>query len=159
MALDVELVVNGGVDREELLRGPRRSELGPLSSSLASRLMRNFGSIVGVTAAHMPIGQAEIAKRRSVGSEPIGDEGFRWGSSLQEPPHEFQRRFPVALRLDEDIQYFSLVVDCAPEIVDPIADPNEKLVEMPAAGILLPPATSSQGVDPPNLSDHRRIVS
>lgn len=50
---------------------------------------------------------------------------------LQKVPQELKGRRPVATRLDDGIEDFTLVVDCAPEIVELTPDPNEDFVQMP----------------------------
>ena len=46
VALDVEVVVDGGVGGKELLRGARRSESTPLPFSAARRLVRDLRAVV-----------------------------------------------------------------------------------------------------------------
>ena len=54
MTLDVEVVVDGGVDGEKALRGSGRLEALHFSFSSSDRLMRVLGSIVLPQALLMP---------------------------------------------------------------------------------------------------------
>lgn len=101
----------------------------------------------------MSADQTDVTERGAIGSESIGDNGGRRRSLLQKSPHEFQGRFSISLRLNEDVEHLALVVDGAPEIVGPTANLKEDLVKMPSAGMLAPTPTDAPGVDTAELED------
>ena len=61
MALDVEVVVDGGMSGKEPLGRAWRSEPAPLPFSAARRLVRDLGAVVRPTTGHMAISHAKIA--------------------------------------------------------------------------------------------------
>jgi hypothetical protein len=52
--------------------------------------------------------------------------------SLQQSPHQLQRRGSVAPALHQDIEDLTLVVDRTPQIEPLFADPDDYLVQVPA---------------------------
>jgi hypothetical protein len=66
MALDVESVVDGGVGREESLRGTGALKALHLALPASGRLMRILGPIVHPPAALIQVFKAEIAGRWGV---------------------------------------------------------------------------------------------
>ena len=161
VALDIEVIVDGGMGSKEPLRRSRRSESAPLAFSAARRLVRNFCAVVRPSAGHMTASQVKIAQSRTVGAKPIGDDGVRQVSlPFQQPAHELEGCPPITPRLHDDIENFALVVDGAPEIVELAADPDEDLVQMPASRRPWPAPSDPCGIDPaePERPSTHRLV-
>ena len=132
MALGVAVVVDGGMGGEKPLCRPGRSEPEMLAFTATGWLVRDLCPIVRTPAGDMAVSSAKIPQGCTVGSEPIRDDGVRQVSlALEELPHKLERRLLVASRLNEDIENLTRVVDGAPEIMDPAADPDEHLIEVP----------------------------
>ena len=75
MALDVEGVVDGGMDGEKLLSRSLRFESLLLSLSTSDRQMRILGAIVVAQPARlMAICTTEFIERCPIRSQAIGDE-------------------------------------------------------------------------------------
>jgi len=73
-----------------------------------------------------------FAKRRSVRSEAIGDDGFRNEALvLEQFPQQFQRCLLVPAFLDENIQDLAFLVDRAPHVHSLAANPHHHLIQMP----------------------------
>ena len=92
MALDVEVIGDGGMGREEALSRPWRSEaeLPPLSA--ARWLVRDLRPVVGTPAGDVAIGQAEVAQRSAVRSKPVRHDRIRnIALPLQQFPQQLQR--------------------------------------------------------------------
>ena len=95
--------------------------------------MRDFGPIVRSAAGHAAVRLAELPQGRPVGAQPVGHDHLGHGAlPLAEFAQQFQRRFPITSRLDYQLEHLALVVDGAPDIVDPALDSDEDLVQMPA---------------------------
>ena len=87
---------------------------------MSKRLMRIFDSIVGAQSLLMQTRVANFAKRRSVGSQFVGDYNRR-NEAL--PPKQCpQRRGLVALGLDQNLENLSFAVDSAPHVPLPSSD-------------------------------------
>ena len=91
MALDVEVIGDGGVGREEALCRSWRLEAALLFLSAPGRLMRDLRPIVGASAGDVAIGQTEVAQGGAVRSEPVRHDRIRnIALTLQEFPQQFQ---------------------------------------------------------------------
>jgi hypothetical protein len=85
-------------------------------------------------AGSVTILQLQNSQRRAVRSQLIGDDGLWMDSSVHEQAtQQLQRRVFVAALLHQDIQHFAFVVDGAPQVHSPPADPDDRFVQMPAA--------------------------
>jgi hypothetical protein len=117
------------VDRNKALSRFGWFEALHLSFTSSKRLMRIFDSIGGAQSLLMQTRVANFAKRRSVGSQFVGDDNHR-NEAL--PSKQFsqqpQRRGLIALGLD------SFAVDSAPHVHLPSSDWNQHFIEMPTAG-------------------------
>jgi hypothetical protein len=80
-----------------------------LSFASSNRLMRILRSIVGTQSLLVQSREANFAKRRSVGSEFVGDD-YRRNEALtpKQFPQQPQRRGLVALGLDQDFENLAL---------------------------------------------------
>jgi hypothetical protein len=134
MALEVEGVVDGGVDREKSLR--RASRLEALHSSLPQpdRQVRALRPIVASPAGDVSSGHAEKIQCGPVGGAFVGYDAIRCEALLlQQFAHQLQRSHPVAAGLNQDIQNFSFAVDRPPQIHALAIDADEDLIEAPAS--------------------------
>jgi hypothetical protein len=76
--------------------------------------MRILRSIVGTQSLLVPSREANFAKRRSVGSEFVGDDNRRNEAlTPKQFPQQLQRRGLVALGLDPDFENLAFAVDRA----------------------------------------------
>jgi len=136
VALLIEEIVDRGVDGSEFLQCSHapEAEHRPLPSS--ERLMRILGTIVHPAASLLPVANAELAKRGTVGAQTVGNEFIGVAMALQRFPQEFQGRLLVARLRHEALEHFAFVVDGTPEGMPLAVDLHENLVEMPppAAG-------------------------
>jgi hypothetical protein len=73
--LEVEVVVDGGMSGEKMLRRARRSKTTTPSFPTVGRLVRNFSPVGRSATGHMAIGKSKIAQSRTVGLKSIGDNG------------------------------------------------------------------------------------
>jgi hypothetical protein len=85
--------------------------------------MRILRSIVGTQSLLVQSREANFAKRRSVGSEFVGDD-YRWNEALtsKQFPQQPQRRDFVALGLDQDFENLAFAVDSTPHVHLPSSD-------------------------------------
>jgi len=76
--------------------------------------MRVLRPIVFPASEIIPLRQAEIAQRSTVGWQFVGDEGIRDEALfLQQIAHQFECGLLVSARLNQDIQHFPFAVDRA----------------------------------------------
>ena len=75
-----EQVLNDSVNREESLGLLRRLEPAHLSLSLSRRLMRDFGSVVGVTIRDVKDRRHDRPVCRAIASQLVGDQPPRFAS-------------------------------------------------------------------------------
>jgi len=95
--------------------------------------MRILGAIVLPATKIMPLRQAEIAQRSTVGRQFVSDEGIRDEALfLHQFAHQFERCPLVSPGLNQDIQDFSLTIDSTPQIHALAIDCDKHLVEMPS---------------------------
>ena len=104
MALDIEHIVDGGVDREKALCRSRRLEALHTSLALSQWLMGILCPVILPATGVVTPRNAKFAQRRTVGSELVGDDGG-WSDALllQKFPHELECRLTVSPWLNEDI--------------------------------------------------------
>ena len=141
MALDVEGVVDGGVNGKEALGRSRSLEADPRSFPSACGLVRILGSIVEAATGHMSIGHADLSERSSIGPELVSHDRRGCKALLpEEAAHQLQSSAFVAPVLHKDFQHLALGVDRPPEIVRLASNFHEDLVQVPAP--LLYPAHS-----------------
>src|ERR1700730_8955402 len=101
MSLYIECVVNGRMDGNKTLSRLDCFETLHLSFASSKRLMRILRSIVGTQSLLVQSRKTNFAKRRSVGSEFVGDD-YRRNEALtsKQFSQQPQRRGLVALGLD-----------------------------------------------------------
>src|ERR1700732_3155480 len=118
MSLYIECVVNSRMDGNKTLSRLDCFETLHLSFASSKRLMRILRSIVGTQSLLVQSREANFAKRRSVGSEFLGNEALTSNKFPQQP----HRRGLVALGLDQDFENLAFAVDSTPHIHLPSGD-------------------------------------
>ena len=109
-------IVDGGVDWEKALCRSRRLEALHTSFALSQWLMGILCPVILPATGVVTPRNTKFAQRRTVGSEPVGDDGG-WSDALllQKFPHELECRLTVAPWLNEDIQNLAFAVHGAPD--------------------------------------------
>jgi len=132
MPLLIEMVVDLGVNRAELLQRLRTSKPlhRPLSSS--KRLVRILRPIVEAAPDLVPIGVAQLFHRCGIGAKPVGDDLPRLAVPLHDPLEKLQRRSLVPSCRDHSLQDLAFMVDGAPEIAELAVDLHKDLIQTPA---------------------------
>ena len=114
MALDVECVVDGGVNGQETLGGSGRFETLHLALAPSCRLMRILGLVVCAQALVMASRQSNFGLRRAVRAQPVGHQHIGCKALfLEQLAHQFHRCRLVAPTLHEQIENLAFVVDRA----------------------------------------------
>jgi hypothetical protein len=117
---------------EKSLGVPGRFESAHLPFPLTRRLMRDFGSIVGVrfyTVSHI----AEDAPYGSgVASQFVGNDA-QWFSTLtaQQSSKESLCSALIPMRLDQDVDHVADLIHSTPQIVLLAVDSNKDLIQVP----------------------------
>ncbi len=94
--------------------------------------MRTLSPIVLVLPTFVMLGKTRLVERRAirpqlVGDDPLGHEAL----PLEQPAHELDGCFLVALWLDEEIQDRAFAIDCTPEVHPLSTDGDNHFVEVP----------------------------
>ena len=140
MALEVEGVLDGGVDAEKPLCGADRFE--PLHFPLppSHDLVRVLGTIVHPQPLLVTAGQMELSERGGIGAQLVGDSQLgRKALLLEQLAHQPYGRPFIPARLDQQIEDFALLIDGTPEVHAPAGDPHDHLVEVPSVARPGPP--------------------
>src|SRR6202048_396575 len=149
MALEVEGIVDGGMNAQKALRRGRRFEALHLALAPAHHLMRILRPIVFSQALLMVAGKSEMPKGSAVGAQLVGRHPRRREALFaQQLAHQLDGRRPVSTTLDQDLEDLAFVVDGTPQIHALARDPNDHFVEMPAI-------TRSRTAPPQTPSDRR----
>jgi len=133
MALDVERVLNGGVNRQESLSRSGRFETLHLPLASSSRLMRILSPIVPPQPLFVPSRQSHCGLCRAVRAKLIGDQNIRREALfLKQLAHEFHGCSLVASPLHKEVENLAFVVNRAPQPELPSPDHYNHLIEMPS---------------------------
>ena len=151
MALEVEGVVDGGVDAEKPLRGTGRFEALHFPLPPSHDLVRVLGAIVHPRPLLVTAGQAKGLERGGIGAQLVGDRQLgRKAPLLEQFAHQPHGRPFIPARLDQQIEDFALLIDGTPEVHAPAGDPHDHLVEVPSVarpGPPLPQASRDGGTE------------
>ena len=117
VSLNIERIVNNRMDGNQPLSRFGRFKALRLPFPSSKRLMRVLGSIIGVQSLLVQAREANFAKRRSVGSEFVGDDNRRNEAlTSKQFPKQSYRRSLVAPGLNQDLENLAFAVDSAPHI-------------------------------------------
>jgi hypothetical protein len=139
----IEMIVDGAVDRGELLEclHPAKPEHRSLSSS--ERLMRVFGSVVDSASNLLSISITDLVQSGTVRAQTICHDGAGFAMALHRTLDEFECRSLVFSLAGKEFQHFAFVIDCSPEIVHLAVDLHEDFVQVPS-----PMGVSAHPIDP-----------
>ena len=117
MPLNIECIVDRGMDRNEALRRFGRFEALHLSFASSNRLVRVLRTVVGTQSLLMPSRETNFAKRRPVRSQFIADNN-RGDKALaaKELAQKAHCRDLVAPGLNKNFQNLALTIDSAPQV-------------------------------------------
>src|SRR5215207_3622116 len=111
MALEVEHIVDGGMDGEKTLGRPGGLEALHTSFALSQWLMGILCPVIPPTSCVVAPRKTKFAQRSAVGSELVGHDGG-WNDALflQKFSHQLERRLAVSTGLNEDIKNLAFAV-------------------------------------------------
>src|SRR5215469_6636879 len=96
--------------------------------------MRVFGAIVPPLTALMTALDPELADRRTIRAQVVGDHSIgNEAVFLEKLAHQFQRGALVPLGLDQHVKHLTLRIDSAPEVDHAAGDFQIRLIQMPGA--------------------------
>ena len=109
-----------------------RFESTHLPFPLARRLMRSLRAIIRVTLGRVSHVAEAGSDRGRVASQSVSDDA-QWLSSLpaQKSAKEPLCSASITPRLHQDVDYFAVLIDRAPEILQVAVDSKEDFVQMP----------------------------
>ena len=115
MALEVEGIVDGGVDAEKPLRRAGRFEALHFPFPPSHNLVRVRGAIVRAQPLLMTAGQTELPERGGIGGQLVGNRALRRKAQLPEQfAYQPHGRAFIPATLDQQIKDFALLVDGTP---------------------------------------------
>ena len=129
------------MEGEKSLGLPGGFESTHLPLPLASRLMRDFGSIVGVSLRTMTHVAEDNPYGRGVASQFVGNDS-QWFGTLtpQEPLKESFCGPLIPMRLDQDVDHVAVLIHSTPQVMLLAVDSNKNLVQVP---VVAEPSLSS----------------
>ncbi len=132
MAPDPKQIAHDAVDRKESLRLSGGFEAPHLALPLARRLVGDFSPVILVSRGTMKNRRHDGALGGRIAAKLIGDQSPWLGAlTLQQPTEEAFRCGAVATRLEQDIDYLAVLVDCTPEIVSATTAADKHFVQVP----------------------------
>ena len=161
MALEVEGVVDGGVDVEKPLRGAGRFEaLHPSAPAVAQPGASFSAAIVHPQPLLVTAGQAKNLKRGGIRAQLVADRQLRRKAPLlAQVAHQPRGRPFIPARPEQRIEDFALLVEGTPQVHAPVGDPHDHLVEVPLVARPGPPLPQASHDCGTNFTTQRRIVS
>ena len=143
MALEVEGVVDGGVDAKKPLRGAGRFEALHFPLPPSRDLVRVLGAIVHPQPLLMTAGQAKGLERGGIGAQLVGDRQLgRKAPLLEQFAHQPHGGSLIPARLDQQIEDFALLIADGPvighariDVLDRGGEETEGTACRPIAGI------------------------
>jgi len=109
-----------------------RLEAPHLTLALPSRLMGNFGSIVGVLVRGVDHGRHHGPTSRCIAPQLVRDQTSRYRPlAFQQLPEEARGGAPIAPGLHEDVDHVAVFVDRPPEILLLPLDIDKQFVQVP----------------------------
>ena len=133
MSPDSKEILHNSVYRCEPLHVGGRLEAPHLALPLTRRLMRNLCAVVLVSVRAMGDGRHDCSVRSPVAAQLVGDQSHGLTLlALQQLAKKACGSPAVAMRLDEDIDDVTILIDGAPEIMPPSLDGDEDLVQVPS---------------------------
>ena len=141
MAAHSEQIPDRIMEREKSLGLPGGFESTHLPFPLASRLMGDFGSIVGVSLYNVSHGAEDASHSRGVASQFVGNDS-QWFGTLtpQEPLKESFCGPLIPMRLDQDVDHVAVLIHSTPQVMLLAVDSNKNLVQVP---VVAEPSLSS----------------
>jgi hypothetical protein len=131
MALEVEGVVDGGVDTEKALGGASRLETLHFALASSKCLMRVFGSIFLRSPCSCGQFSQQTLECRGVERSLSVTSNFGTKPCFLRLAHQPQRP-SIAPTLNQYVEDLALVIDGTAQIHPLAGDPNHHLVEVPA---------------------------
>ena len=118
VSTDAEEILHDPVNRREPLELSGRRETPHLALPLTRRLVGDLGSIVRVLIGDVDHRRHHGAARGGVGAQLVGDQSSRETAlGFQQRPKESDGCSPIPVRLHEDVQDVTVLVDRAPQIL------------------------------------------
>ena len=129
------------MEGEKSLRVTGRFESTHLSFSLAGWLMRDLGSIVGVSLHTVSHAAEDASHGGGVASQFVSND-LQWFGTLatQESSKESLCGALITMRLDQDVDHVAVLIHGTPEILLLAIDSNEDLIQVP---VVAEPSLSS----------------
>ena len=160
MAPGAEVIADGAEDRQEGLNVLGRLEALQHSLSLANGKVRILSPIVqAFVATVIDVGQVAPDRRR-VTRELVGHDDSRLvANTVDDLAQEALGGMLITSRLDQDVEYDSVLVDSLPQPVAMTADANRYFVEMPLSPGRARPRRSCRAKAGPNFAHQRRMDS
>jgi hypothetical protein len=126
------LTLRGIVERKKSLSVTSGFESAYVPLPLASRLMRDFGSIVGVSLHSVSHVAEDASYGTGVAPQFVGNDPQWFGAlAAQESSKESLCGTLITMRLDQDVDHVAILIHGPPQILLLAVDSNEDLIQVP----------------------------
>ena len=160
MASGAEVRSDDSVNLDKPLGVPSGFEPSHSPLPLPRRLMRVLRPVVQIPMLPMSNAGHHDPFRRAVAAQLVRNDHARLASGgPQQLAKEPDRGKAIPLRLHEDVEDNTVLIDGSPEIVSDAVDLEEDFVQMPFVAGSSAPSSQAVGILLPNLSHQRRTVS
>ena len=132
VAFLVEVVVDVGMDRGELLQGLHSPEPEHRALASSERQVAVLDPVVGPAADLLLLGVAQLVHCRTVGSQTVGGDLLGRTVALKRLLHEGQSGFLVAGPGDVTLEDLAFLIDRAPQVDHLAIQLHVHLVKVPA---------------------------
>ena len=120
------------MERQEPLHLMARLETPHRAFHLPSRLVKDFGSMVGILAGVVLRSRKDVARCDPVAFELVSEQTVGGlALTIQHLANEPLGGMRIAFALYEDFEHLTVLIDSPPEIVNLTIDANEHLLAMP----------------------------
>ena len=131
-ALQIEVVVDGGVDGGGLLQTSHATKPMHRPFSSSRWQVRVLDPVVQPAASCLQVLRSQSWQGVPIRRQVIGDDLLGPTVSAHQSPEEFQRRAFVSTLGDDRFEHLALMIDGAPEVMPLGIDLHECVVDVPA---------------------------
>lgn len=132
MAVEIEMVVDRGVDSSEFLQGFDVPEIRHRTLSSPKRLVRVFGPVIEPPFTCLALHDPNHLHRSAVGAKPVCQDGSWPTVAFHRTLDKIQRSAAIPAFCGKNLKHFAFMINRPPQIVRLAVDPNEHLVQVPA---------------------------
>ena len=132
MTLQIEVIVDRGMNGSEFLKGLYVPEPGHCSFSSSEWLVRILGPVVEPPAAFLALCHPNSIHCGAIGAKTIRHDHLWPTVTLHRALQKRMRSIAIPAFRGKDFEHLAFLIDCPPEIVRLAVDSNEHLIYVPS---------------------------